>query len=71
MLLNKWELIDDPDERLDVLAELSRNGWRFIGDAPVLKISALTGKGVHKLRPVLPGRSSSTTAGSRPATSTG
>ncbi len=25
----------------------------FIGDAPVLKISAKTGKGVHKLRPVL------------------
>ena len=25
----------------------------FLGDAPVLKISALTGKGVHKLRPVL------------------
>jgi GTP-binding protein len=25
----------------------------FIDDAPVLKISALTGKGVHKLRPVL------------------
>ncbi|HRE01308.1 MAG TPA: ribosome biogenesis GTPase Der, partial [Ilumatobacteraceae bacterium] len=25
----------------------------FIGDAPILKISALSGKGVHKLRPVL------------------
>ncbi|HLT17616.1 MAG TPA: ribosome biogenesis GTPase Der, partial [Acidimicrobiales bacterium] len=25
----------------------------FIGDAPVLKISALTGKGVHKLLPAL------------------
>ena len=25
----------------------------FVGDAPILKISALTGKGVHKLRPVL------------------
>ena len=25
----------------------------FISDSPVLKISALTGKGVHKLRPVL------------------
>jgi len=25
----------------------------FIGDAPVLQVSALTGKGVHKLRPVL------------------
>jgi GTPase len=52
VLLNKWELIDDPDDRLAVLAELSRK-LAFIGDAPVLKISALTGKGVHKLRPVL------------------
>jgi GTP-binding protein len=34
------------------LAELSRR-LAFIGDAPVLKISALTGKGVHRLRPVL------------------
>jgi GTP-binding protein len=25
----------------------------FVGDAPVLKISAKTGKGVHKLRPLL------------------
>jgi len=52
ILLNKWELVDDPDERLDKLAELSRK-LAFIGNAPVLKISALTGKGVHKLRPVL------------------
>jgi GTPase len=52
VVLNKWELIDDPDDRLAVLAELSRK-LAFVGDAPVLKISALTGKGVHKLRPVL------------------
>ncbi len=52
ILLNKWELIGDPDDRLVVLGELSRK-LAFIGDAPVLKISALTGKGVHKLRPVL------------------
>ena len=51
-MLNKWELITDPDDRLGVLAELSRK-LAFVGDAPVLKISALTGKGVHKLRPVL------------------
>jgi GTP-binding protein len=52
LMLNKWELIDDPDDRLAILAELSRK-LAFIGDAPVLKVSALTGKGVHKLRPVL------------------
>jgi GTP-binding protein len=52
ILLNKWELIDDPEQRLAVQGELSRK-LAFIGDAPVLKVSALTGKGVHKLRPVL------------------
>ena len=52
VVLNKWELVDDPDDRLDKLADLSRK-LAFIGNAPVLKISALTGKGVHKLRPVL------------------
>jgi GTP-binding protein len=52
VLLNKWELIDDPEQRITVLADVKRKLY-FIGDAPMLKISALTGKGVHKLRPVL------------------
>jgi GTP-binding protein len=52
VLLNKWDLVDDPDRRQQVLGELSRR-LAFIGDAPVLRVSALTGKGVHRLRPVL------------------
>ena len=52
LLLNKWELIDDPDRRLDVLADVKRK-LGFIGDAPILKISALSGMGVHKLAPIL------------------
>jgi len=52
VLLNKWELLDDPDDRADVLGQMARK-LHFIGDAPVLQVSALTGKGVHKLRPVL------------------
>jgi GTPase len=52
IVLNKWELITDPDDRLALLGELARK-LAFVGEAPVLKISALTGKGVHKLRPVL------------------
>jgi GTP-binding protein len=52
VLLNKWELLDDADERAERTAEVARK-LHFIGDAPVLKISALTGKGVHKLLPVL------------------
>ncbi|MDO8364989.1 MAG: ribosome biogenesis GTPase Der [Actinomycetota bacterium] len=52
VMLNKWELIEDAEKRLEVLAELKRKLY-FVGDSPILKISALTGKGVHKLRPVL------------------
>ncbi len=52
VMLNKWELIVDPEQRLQVQADLQRKLY-FVGDAPVLKISALTGKGVNKLRPVL------------------
>jgi GTPase len=52
VMLNKWELIDDAEKRLEVQAELKRKLY-FVGDAPVLKISALSGKGVHKLRPAL------------------
>jgi GTP-binding protein len=52
VMLNKWELIDDPEHRLKIDAEVRRK-LAFVGDAPVLKISALTGKNVHKLRPVL------------------
>ena len=52
VMLNKWELIDDAEQRLEIIADVNRKLY-FVGDAPVLKISALTGKGVHKLRPVL------------------
>jgi GTP-binding protein len=51
VLLNKWELLD-AEQREGVTAQVGRR-LHFIGDAPVLKISALTGKGVHKLLPVL------------------
>jgi len=52
LMLNKWELIEDAEQRLDIVADVKRK-LGFIGDAPILKISALSGKGVHKLRPVL------------------
>ncbi len=51
VLLNKWELLD-AEERLDVTGQIARK-LHFIGDSVVLKISALTGKGVHKLLPAL------------------
>ena len=52
VMLNKWEMIEDAEKRAETLAEVERK-LHFIGDAPILKISALTGKGVNKLRPVL------------------
>ena len=52
IVLNKWELLDDVDVRAATLADVGRR-LAFLGDAPVLKVSALTGKGVHKLRPEL------------------
>ena len=51
VLLNKWETLDAEDR-----AELTRqvgDKLHFVGDAVVLKISAKTGKGVHKLLPAL------------------
>jgi GTP-binding protein len=51
VLLNKWELLD-AEQREDMRAQVGRR-LHFIGEAPVLQISALTGKGVHKLLPVL------------------
>jgi GTP-binding protein len=52
LLLNKWDLLETAEERLDVDYQVKER-LRFIGEAPVLKISALSGKGVHKLLPAL------------------
>lgn len=52
IMLNKWDLLEDVEQRERVEADVRRKLY-FIGDAPILKISALSGKGVHKLRPVL------------------
>ena len=52
VLLNKHELLDDAEARADLDHQV-RERLRFIGEAPVLKISALSGKGVHKLMPAL------------------
>jgi GTP-binding protein len=51
VLLNKWETLD-ADGRRELSFQLG-DRLHFLGHAPVLKISALTGKGVHKLLPVL------------------
>jgi GTP-binding protein len=52
VLLNKWDALPDAEARADATSQLA-DRLHFIGDAPVLKVSALTGRGVHKLLPVL------------------
>jgi GTP-binding protein len=51
VILNKWELVI-PDERDAILATVG-DKLAFLGDAPVLKMTALSGKGVHRLWPAL------------------
>jgi GTP-binding protein len=52
VLLNKHELLTDAEVRADLDWQVKEK-LRFVGEAPVLKISALSGKGVHKLLPAL------------------
>lgn len=51
VLLNKWETLDAERREL-VLGGLARR-LHFVGEAPVLRISALTGRGVHRLVPAI------------------
>ena len=51
VLLNKWDLCDG-EQREDVSAQVGEK-LHFVGDAPVIKISALTGKNVNRLWPAL------------------
>jgi GTP-binding protein len=51
VLLNKWDLVD-PEDREAVTAEVGSK-LSFIAYAPVLRISALSGKGVHKILPAV------------------
>ena len=51
VLLNKWETLD-AEQRAQIDAQMERR-LHFLGEATVLKISALSGKGVHKLPPAL------------------
>ena len=51
VLLNKWETLD-AEQRAEVTYQVGQR-LHFLGESPVLKISALTGKGVHRLLPAL------------------
>ncbi|HEX7248443.1 MAG TPA: ribosome biogenesis GTPase Der [Actinomycetota bacterium] len=49
LVANKWDLVEDKD---DLYADLTRTSMQFTA-APVMRVSALTGRGVHRLPPVL------------------
>jgi GTP-binding protein len=51
LLLNKWDLLET-EERLAVGEEIG-DKLAFLGYAPILRISAKTGLGVHRLLPVI------------------
>jgi GTP-binding protein len=51
VVLNKWDLVE-PDDREAVVAELA-DRLSFLAYAPVLRISALTGRNVTRLLPAL------------------
>jgi GTP-binding protein len=52
IVLNKWDLVADPDERLQIQADVA-DRLAFLGYAPVLKVSALTGKNAVRILPAL------------------
>jgi len=51
VVLNKWELLDTDDREYIVDQVEIKLG--FLADPPLMKISALSGKGVHRLFPIL------------------
>jgi GTP-binding protein len=51
VVLNKWELVDT-DTRRQVVEDVE-DRLAFLGEAPVVKVSAKSGLGVHKLLPAL------------------
>ena len=51
VVLNKWDLVATED-REDVLASIGER-LAFLGTAPVLKVAAISGRGVHKILPAV------------------
>ena len=51
VLVNKWELLDA--EQREAIEWAVEDKLHFVGEAPMLKISALTGRGVQRLLPAL------------------
>jgi len=69
VMLNKWETIDDAERRASIKADVVRK-LAFLGNAPVLGISALTERVCTACDLCSPTRLSNITGGCRPRTST-
>ncbi len=52
ILLNKWDAVDGPEAK-EAISTRVEERLGFVGYAPVLRISALTGKGVDKIWPAV------------------
>ncbi|MBR2789232.1 MAG: ribosome biogenesis GTPase Der, partial [Eggerthellaceae bacterium] len=50
--LNKWDLIDDPEKKADIRERL-QDRLTFVGFAPIVSMSALTGKNVQRIWDVI------------------
>ena len=48
ILINKWDLIEDPNRR-DEIRDGIADRMKFVGYAPVISISAKTGRSVHRI----------------------
>ena len=53
IVFNKWELVDT-DEREMLTLQIERK-LGFLGDPPIMKTTAISGKGIHRLYPILTG----------------
>jgi len=51
IVLNKWELVDT-ERRVQVVEDVE-DRLAFLGDSPIVKVSAKSGLGVHKILPAL------------------
>ena len=53
LIVNKWDLVSsDPKAQKKIMAELEM-ATQFVGFAPILTLSALTGKGTNKVLPTI------------------
>jgi GTP-binding protein len=53
VVVNKWDLVDDREERRRQLEDEVLEQLKFVRHAPRLYLSALTGRGVHRLFPAM------------------